>query len=107
MSRSFHRFTEQADPLGNAAVEAVFGIEKSGKEQDAAEAASKQFALDQESANAAAEERLRVKQVGTRGQELRAAAAAAGATRSGNEADLLTGAPRRKRKDASTDLLGG
>ena len=57
--------------------------------------------------NAAAAEALQEKQVATREQDLRAAAAAAGATRSGNQRDWLSGGPvRAKRKDAAKALLG-
>ncbi len=46
-------------------------------------------------------------QVATRGQELKVAAAAAGATRSDNEQDWLGGGkPRARRKDAAKELLG-
>ena len=49
----------------------------------------------------------REEQVATRGQELRTAAAAAGATRSGNEQDWLGGGkPKVRRKDAAQVLLG-
>lgn len=107
MSASFHRFTAQADPLGNAAVEGLFGIEKSDKEAKAAEAAAAEAARLQGEADAAAADRLTTRQVATRGQDLKAAAAAAGVTRSGNQQDWLAGGrPRAKRKDAANVLLG-
>jgi cytochrome c5 len=106
MSASFHKQTKSLDPLGHAAVEGVFGIEKSDKEAKAAEAAAKKYASDQDAMNAAAADRLTTRQVATRGQELRSAASAAGATQSGNKADWLAGPKTRKRRDASVALLG-
>lgn len=107
MSSSFHSKMSKVDPVAYEGVEAVFGIEKEQKKLAAAESEQSRLLRESEAANAAAAERLKVKQVGTREQDLRQAASAAGATRSGNEQDFLSGGrPRARRRYASQELLG-
>ena len=107
MSASFHKKTKSFDPLGHAAVEGIFDIEGQEKKQAAAEQAAKDEAARRAAEESAAAERLQTRQVATRGQELRAAASAAGATRTENQYDWLAGGkPRAKRRDASKTLLG-
>ena len=105
MSASFHKKMKGIDPLGHAVVEGVFGIGK----QAASIAAEKKKQTDYEAGQAtrAAEmEKRRGVQVDTRAQAI-AAASAAGATRIGNDADLLgTSAGGAKRRYASRVLLG-
>lgn len=102
-----HKFAKKFDPLGFAVVEGAFGIEKAEKQQAAALAEQDRLNAEAGAANAAAADRLQVRQVSTRGQELRRAAGAASATRSGNEQDFLVGGkPRAKRRNASKELLG-
>ena len=108
MSTSFHSKTKSFDPAMHAVVEGVFGIEKQDLAEKAALAEQDRLNAEADTANAAAADRLETRQVATRGQELRAGAAAAGATRSGNEQDVLSGGkPRAKRRYASQELLGG
>lgn len=102
-----HKFAKKYDPLGYEVVEGALGVDKEKKAQADALAEQDRLNAEADVANAAAADRLTTRQVGTRKQELQAAAGAAGAVRSGNEQDSLTGGkPRAKRKYASVDLLG-
>jgi hypothetical protein len=106
MSSSFHSKTKKFDPAGHEVVEGVFGIEKADEAAKAAEAAAKAETDSRTDADARAAEALKVKQVGTREQNVRSTAAAAGVTRPGNEQDFLLARAPTKRKYASRTLLG-
>lgn len=106
MSSALHQKTKKFDPLGHAAVEAVFDIEGQEKKQAAAAAEQDRLLAEQASANAAAAERMKTRQVQTRGVEMQQQARAAGATRSGNEQDYLTARAPTRRRYAHKDLLG-
>jgi len=106
MSSSFHQKTKKFDPLGHASVEGIFDIEGHEKKQAAAAAEQDRLLAEQAAANAAAAERMKTRQVQTRGMEMQQQARAAGATRSGNEQDYLTARAPARRRYAHKDLLG-
>jgi len=106
VSSSFHKKVAKVDPLGYAVVEGVFDIEGQEKKQAAAAAEQDRLLAEQASANAAAAERMKTRQMQTRGVEMQQQARAAGATRSGNEQDYLTARAPTRRRYAHKDLLG-
>jgi hypothetical protein len=108
MSSSFHKFTKKVDPLGHALVEGVFGIEKQEKKIAAAKAAQDAELATRQQSDAALAEKMKVTQVGERRQELNERAAAAGATRSENDVQLLgaSGGTSPRKRNASRTLLG-
>lgn len=101
-----HKFAKKFDPLGYAVAEGVFGIDKSRKQAESAEAAARAQSDERTASDARAAAALETKQVETRSQNVRAAASAAGATRSGNEQDYLSAKAPVKRRYASRVLLG-
>lgn len=107
MGSSFHDFTKKFDPIGHASVEAVHGIDKRKKQNEAAVAKAQSVADKRKADEDAALERMKVTQVATRQQNIDKRAAAAGAMRSGNDQDVIRGGntPAR-RKYASKVLLG-
>jgi hypothetical protein len=106
MSSSFHQSTKKFDPLGHAAVEGVFGIEKQDKKVKAAQAAQDAELAQRKLTDEALQEKMRVTQVGERRQAAGAAASAAGATRVRSDADLLGYAGGAKKRASSRVLLG-
>jgi hypothetical protein len=106
VSSSFHSKTKGFDPLGHAAVEGVFGIEKQEKKIAAAQAAQDAELAQRKLSDAALQEKMRVTQVGERRQQAGAAASAAGATRVRSDADLLGYAGGPKKRQSSRVLLG-
>ena len=106
MSSSFHKLTKKIDPLGHAAVEGVFGIEKQEKKIAAAKAAQDAEFAQRKLTDEALQEKMRVTQVGERRQQAGAAASAAGATRVRSDADLLGFSGGPKKRQSSRVLLG-
>jgi len=106
MSSSFHRKIKKFDPLGHAAVEGVFGIEKQEKKLAAAQAAQDAELASRQQSDAALQDKMRVTQVADRRQTANRQAAAAGATRIRNDEDLLGYAPPVKRRASSRALFG-
>jgi len=106
MSSSFHQSTKKFDPLGHAAVEGVFGIEKQEKKIASAKAAQDAELAQRKLTDEALQDKMRVTQVGERRQQAGAAASAAGATRVRSDADLLGYAGGAKKRASSRVLLG-
>jgi hypothetical protein len=106
MSSSFHQKTKKLDPLGHAAVEGVFGIEKQEKKIASAQAAQDAELAQRKLSDEALQDKMRVAQVGERRQQAGAAASAAGATRVRSDADLLGFSGGAKRRASSRVLLG-
>jgi len=106
MSSSVHKFTKKFDPLGHAAVEGVFGIDKQEKKIKAAQAAQDADLAQRKLSDEALQDKLRVTQVDERRQQAGAVASAAGATRVRNDADLLGFSGGAKRRASSRVLLG-
>jgi len=106
MSSSFHNKMKGIDPLGRAAVEGVFGIEKQEKKIASAKAAQDAELAQRKLSDEALQDKMRVTQVGERRQQAGAAASAAGATRVRSDANLLGFSGGPKKRQSSRVLLG-
>lgn len=105
MSKSLGKFLRKVDPIGSRAATAAGVDPIAAKEKKAKEAAAAAAAAAAAGAPSGAGIQ-RARALSERQGDIKSAAAAAGAVRSGNEADTLGKTVSRKKRSASAALLG-